>query len=277
MIKYRMDKEALVISKIKSDYIGDDGAIIGEYIYSMDGFFEDTHFKREWMSMSQIGRKAMLVNISDAIAMAAKPLYALVTLALPKDITAQEIDELTTSLQKSAGEFGCEIVGGDTLSSDKLHISITIISKSSNPLTRVGLDENSYLAFTGTLGESKRDLEALFRGQSIDSKSKFYEPILRADFVYQARRYLQAGMDISDGLFCDTNKILDINKYGLEILTNINDTIGLSGEEYEVIVGFDKKYKDKVIQIAKETDTPLTIYAKVAKNDFRFECQNHHF
>ncbi len=277
MIKYCMDKEALVISKIKSDYIGDDGAIIGEYIYSMDGFFEDTHFKREWMSMSQIGRKAMLVNISDAIAMAAKPLYALVTLALPKDITLKEIDELTTALQECAGEFGCEIVGGDTLSSNKLHISITIISKSPNPLTRVGLDENSYLAFTGILGESKRDLESLFRGQGIDSKSKFYEPILRADFVYQARRYLQVGMDISDGLFCDTNKILDINKYGLEILTNINDNIGLSGEEYEMIVGFDKKYKDRVIQIAKETDTPLTIYAKVARNDFRFECQNHHF
>jgi thiamine-monophosphate kinase len=272
-----MDKEALVISKIKSDYVGDDGAVIGEYIYSMDGFFEDTHFKREWMSISQIGRKAMLVNISDAIAMAAKPLYALVTLALPKDITTQEIDELTTSLQNCAGEFGCEIVGGDTLSSDKLHISITIISKSSNPLTRVGLDENSYLAFTGTLGESKRDLELLFDGKSIDNQSKFYEPILRADFIYQARKYLQAGMDISDGLFCDTNKMLEINKCGLKILTNIKDSIGLSGEEYEMLIAFGKQHKDKIMQIAKETNTPLTIFAKVARNDFRFECQNHHF
>jgi thiamine-monophosphate kinase len=139
------------------------------------------------------------------------------------------------------------------------------------------LDENSYLAFTGTLGESKRDLELLFDGKSIDNQSKFYEPILRADFIYQARKYLQAGMDISDGLFCDTNKMLEINKYGLKILTNIKDSIGLSGEEYEMLIAFGKQHKDKIMQIAKETNTPLTIFAKVARNDFRFECQNHHF
>jgi thiamine-monophosphate kinase len=272
-----MDKEALIISKIKSDYIGDDGAIVGEYIYSMDGFFQDSHFKREWMSMYQIGRKAMLVNLSDAIAMAAKPKYALVTLALPSDITPKQIDELTTSLQECASEFGCEIIGGDTISSDKIHITITIISVSSNPLTRMGLNEDSLLAFTGTLGESKRDLEALFANKTIDNKSKFYEPILRTDFVYQAREYLQAGMDISDGLFCDTNKMLEYNKYGLEILKNINEEEGLSGEEYEMLIAFEKRHKDRVMQIAKETNTPLTIFAKCTKNDFRFECQNHHF
>jgi len=274
----KIDKEALVISKIKSDYIGDDGAIVGEYIYSMDAFFEDTHFKREWMSMAQIGKKAMLVNISDAIAMNAKPLYALVTLALPKDITPAQIDELTSSMQECAKEFGCEIIGGDTISSDKLHISITIISKSSNPLKRVGLQDGDLLAYTGFLGESKQDLEKLFKGETIDKNSKFYEPVLRADFIYQAREYLRVGMDISDGLFCDTNKLLDINDKGIELLYEISDEAGLSGEEYEMLIGFDSKYLLKIRQIAMQTHTPIRVFANItSKNQQRLKCNSHHF
>jgi thiamine-monophosphate kinase len=273
-----MDKEALVISKIKSDYIGDDGAVVGEYIYSMDAFFEGSHFKREWMSMAQIGRKAMLVNISDAIAMNAKALYALVTLALPKDITIDEIEELTDSLSLTAREFGCEIIGGDTISSDKLHISITIISKSDNPLRRVGLKSGDLLAYTGTLGDSKKGLDRLFMGEILDKNERFFEPKLRSEFISRARDYLRVGMDISDGLFCDTNKILDANSLGLELIDVVSDEVGLSGEEYEMLIGFDSAVLDDVLKVAKETNTPLSIFAKVVDdNTLKFECQNHHF
>ncbi len=272
-----MDKEHYLISKLSSKYIGDDAAVIGDTLYSMDAFFEDVHFKRTWMSMAQIGRKAMLVNISDAIAMNAKPQFALVTVSIPKEMTKNEIDELTKSMESTAKEFDCEIIGGDTIGGDKLHISITIISKSDNPLLRKGLKEGDLLAYTGILGESKRDLDALYRGEKIASDSRFYEPILRAEFIAKARDYLTAGMDISDGLFCDTNKFLDINKYGFASLSPVSDREGLSGEEYEMLVGFDPKYLETLEKIAKETGTPLTVFAKVAKNRERFTCLSHHF
>ena len=129
-----MDKEHYLISKLSSKYIGDDAAVVGDTLYSMDAFFEDVHFKREWMSMAQIGRKAMLINLSDAIAMNAKPQFALVTVALPADLSHEDIDALTTSMENTAREFGCEIIGGDTVGGDKLHLSITIISHSDTPL-----------------------------------------------------------------------------------------------------------------------------------------------
>ena len=37
--------------------------------------FENVHFKKEWMSLKQIAYKSMIVNISDAIVMNAKPLF----------------------------------------------------------------------------------------------------------------------------------------------------------------------------------------------------------
>jgi len=272
-----MDKEHYLISKLSSKYIGDDAAVIGDTLYSMDAFFEDVHFKREWMSLKQIGRKAMLINLSDATAMNAKPQFALVTVALPKDLSHADIDELTSSMEKTAKEYGCEIIGGDTVGGDKLHLSITIISKSDNPLLRKGLEEGDLLAYTGILGESKRNLLQLFQGHSIPETSRFYEPVLRTEFIEKARPFLVAGMDISDGLYCDTNKLLDINKYGFNLLKNINDNIGFSGEEYEMLIGFKKEDLEAVETVANSLDLPLTVFAEVANNRERFPCKSHHF
>lgn len=273
----KIDKEQYLINKLSSKYIGDDAAVVGDRLYSMDAFFEDVHYKRKWMSMAQIGRKAMLINLSDAIAMNAQPEFALVTVSVPKELTETEIDELTLSMESTAKEYGCEIIGGDTIGGDKVHLSITIISKSDKPLLRTGLKEGDLLAFTGTLGESKRDLDALYRDEQIDEKSRFFEPTLRADFIAKARPFLHTGMDISDGLYCDTNKMLDINKYGFHSFEEIDDAVGLSGEEYEMLVSFAAEHYGEVMEIAEATKTPLTVFAKVAKNNDRYTCKSHHF
>ena len=272
-----LDKEAYLINSLHSKYIGDDAAVIGNTLYSMDAFFEDVHFKRAWMNMAQIGRKAMLVNLSDAIAMNAQPQYALVTVSLPPNLSHDEIDALTQSMQSTAAEYGCDIIGGDTIGGDKLHLSITIISKSETPLLRTTLKEGNLLAYTGTLGQSKRDLDALFRGECIAKNSRFYEPTLRAVFIAEARAYLTAGMDISDGLFCDTNKLLDINHFGFELLEVIEDEVGLSGEEYEMLIAFNEKNLENLKSIAKATNTELTVFAKVTQKENRFVCGSHHF
>lgn len=272
-----LDKEQYLINNLNSKHIGDDAALIGDTLYSMDAFFEDVHYKREWMDLRQIGRKAMLVNLSDAIAMNAEPKFALVTVSIPHEMRESEIDELMQSIENTAKEYGCEVIGGDTIGGDKLHLSITIISKSDTPLLRKGLKEGDLLAYTGMLGESKKDLDALYRGEKIANNSRFFEPTLRADFIAKARPYLHTGMDISDGLYCDTNKMLDINKYGFSEFEKISDEIGFSGEEFEMLVSFAPEHYSEVIKIAEETDTPLTVYAKVAKNSDRYPCKSHHF
>jgi len=272
-----LDKEAYLIQKLHSPYIGDDAAVVGETLYSMDAFFEGTHFERAWMTPAQIGRKAMLVNLSDAVAMNALPRYALVSVSLPQEMQTEEIDMLTESLEDTAAEYGCEIIGGDTVAGEKLHLSITIISHSSSPLLRKGLKRGDLLAYTGTLGESKRDLERLFNGEKIASDSRFYRPVLRADFIRNARPLLHAGMDISDGLYCDTNKLLDLNQYGFTTLQSISSDIGFSGEEYEMLIGFDKSHQTKLEKIAKASGTTLTVFAEVAENRRRFPCKSHHF
>ncbi len=268
--------EAFFIKQISNPHIGDDGVVIDGLIYSADAFCEGIHFLREWMSPFQIGRKAMLVNISDAVAMNADPLYALISVMLPRDFRKNQIEELSKSLQLTAAEFSCEIIGGDTVVGDRVELAITLISRSNAPLYRSGLEPGDLLAYSGVLGESKRHLEALMRGESIPSNSRFFEPALRRDFIRECRKYLRAGMDISDGLYCDTNKLLDYNDLGMELLREIPEAIGASGEEYEMLIAFAPQNLKDLQECAKRHGVPITIFAKVKANMQRFACRDHH-
>jgi thiamine-monophosphate kinase len=53
--------------------------------------------------------------------------------------------------------------------------------------------------------------------------------------------------------------------------------MGSSGEEYEMLIGFNFEHLERIQTIAKETKTPLTVFAKVAENEERFLCEGHHF
>ncbi|WP_066349959.1 thiamine-phosphate kinase [Aliarcobacter skirrowii] len=273
-----MNKEQFFINSIQnSKYNGDDGAFIDGYVYSMDAFFEDVHFKKDWFTLKQIAYKSMLVNISDAIAMNAKPKYALISIAIPKYYTNEELKELANGFKKAAKDFDFEIIGGDTIENHKLDISITIISKTSKPIYRSGVKEGDYLCYTGKLGDSKKDLEALLSGKKIKKSSKFIKPVLKADFFYEASKYINASMDISDGLFLDLEKLSIASNIGFDIFRKIDDNIASSGEEYEILFSCSQKNLKNIEQIAKKHKTKLNFFAKAVKGSFRTNLSNHHF
>ncbi|WP_066354281.1 thiamine-phosphate kinase [Aliarcobacter skirrowii] len=273
-----MNKEQFFINSIQnSKYNGDDGAFIDGYVYSMDAFFEDVHFKKDWFTLKQIAYKSMLVNISDAIAMNAKPKYALISIAIPKYYTNEDLQELANGFKKAAKDFDFEIIGGDTIENHKLDISITIISKTSKPIYRSGVKEGDYLCYTGKLGDSKKDLEALLSGKKIKKSSKFIKPVLKTDFFYEASKYINASMDISDGLFLDLEKLSIASNIGFDIFRKIDDNIASSGEEYEILFSCSQKNLKKIEQIAKKHKTKLNFFAKAVKGSFRTNLSNHHF
>ncbi len=272
-----IDKESYFISLFPDTHIGDDGAVIGDTIYSKDLFCEDIHFKRAWMSLEQIAYKSMLVNISDAIAMNATPSYALLAVKIPKDFSQKALKQLAQGFLKASSEFGFSIIGGDTVAGDKLDISVTLISHSSAPLTRKGLEIGDIIGFTGELGSVKRDLEALFRGEKIESDSKFITPTLRVDFISQAAPYLVAGMDISDGLSKDLSRLSQLNQKGFAFFRNLDEDILCSGEEYEILFACKEKDCDTIIDISKQTNTPVTFFAKVCAGHYESICKENHF
>ena len=272
-----MNLENYFISQLSSNHIGDDGAYIDGFVYSKDAFFEDIHFKTKWMNFYQIAQKAMLVNISDAIAMNAVPRFALLSVAMPKSMSKHDMRELIRGFESVSNEYGLEIIGGDTISNTKLDISITIISTTKKPLRRSGVKVGDYLAYSGELGSSAKDLRKLLNLGTIHKSSKFVNIKLRADFVKHSSRYLKAGMDISDGLFSDLDKIASLNRIGFEFVQHIPKLIGCSGEEYEMLVAFDKRDIKAVKRRAEQSRTKLNIFAKATRKKYTNRCKAHHF
>ncbi len=269
--------EKYFISLLASENTGDDGAFIDGIVYSKDAFFEDVHFKKEWITYKQAAYKSMVVNISDAVAMNATPMYALLAVSMPKGITAHHMKQIAQGFDEAAKKYALEIIGGDTIAGEKLDISVTIVSKAKKPLFRKGLKKGDLLAYTGELGKSKKELTKLMRGGRIHKKSKFVSIELRNAFVAKARRYLRVGMDISDGLFSDLEKLATINEKGFDFMRKISKEVGCSGEEYEMLVAFDPRYKQALLRRAKQTRTPLTIFAKATNKKYKNICKRHHF
>lgn len=277
-----MNKEDFFIkqfipSKRENNFIGDDAAVIGEDVYSMDAFFENVHFKRKWFTLKQIAKKAMLVNISDAIVMNAVPKYALLSVAIPKTYSKKDLKELASGFKAVAKQYGITIIGGDTIVNEKLDISITIISKTKKAIYRTGTKKNDLLCYTGTLGDCKRDLEILLNEGSIASKSKFIKPKLKAEFFYDIVPYIHSALDISDGLVFELERLSKANKLGFEFFNDLSEEVITSGEEYEILFSFKEKNRKIIEKIAKKHKVELNIFAKAVKGSYKSPFANHHF
>ena len=272
-----MNKESFFIKQFNNETIGDDGAVIGNIVYSMDAFFENVHFKRSWMSLYQIARKAMLVNISDAIAMNAVPKQALLTVAMPKSISPKEMEELAKGFRDTAAEYGIEIIGGDTIANVKLDISVTIISETRKPLKRDTIRPGMLLAYTGDLGRSLRDLRKLLAGGRLSPSSRFITPTLRYGFIQATGGLLAGGMDVSDGLGTELERISRMNRLGFRFLIPMEKPLACSGEEYEMLIAFSPRHLQKIRALARKTKTPLTLVAMTKRGRFRTPCKANHF
>ena len=269
-------KEEFFIKNIKSKYIGDDGAVIGDQVIASDSFFEGIHFKTDWMSLKDIAVKASLVNISDIIVMNAKPKYAILNIGFPKSYSLHDIKQLTDGFNECAQKYGYEIIGGDTIKNYKLTISMTFIGETKKPVFRKA-KVGEYVAFTGDLGSVGKDLNILLRGGKISKNSKFIIPRLKDKFFYKAAPFITSALDISDGLFKELERISKMSKVGFTFLKNFDKTVGCSGEEYEILFTFNKKHLPKILNIAKLTRTKITVFAVTKRGFYRSVCRENHF
>src|SRR5437868_2681928 len=96
---------------------GDDAAVVsapdGRVVVSTDLLLEGRHFRRDWSSAYDIGRKAAAQNLSDIAAMGAVPTALVVGLGLPGDVEPGWLDRLSDGLRDECALVGASVVGGD--------------------------------------------------------------------------------------------------------------------------------------------------------------------
>jgi thiamine-monophosphate kinase len=209
---------------------GDDAAVVaapdGRVVASTDVLVEGVHFRLDWSSPEQVGRKAAAVNLADISAMGAFPTALLVGLACPPDTPADVIESFMAGLSAEANVAGAGVVGGDMVSSPTLVISVTALGhlEGAEPVTRSGARVGDVVAVCGRLGWAAAGLAVLGRGfrspVAVVGAQRTPEPPYSAG-PQAAAAGATAMVDVSDGLLADLGHIAEASGIGIDVRTEL--------------------------------------------------------
>ncbi len=200
--------------------IGDDCAAVslkqikGNLLWTMDTLVEGVHFSLSYITLAQLGWKALVVNLSDIAAMGGEPLHALVSLGWPPERDLALALELAEGLAQAAREYGVAIIGGDTVASPGLvavTITLTGVVSPRRMLRRAGARVGDLIYLTGELGEAAAGLLVLKRRPELDADLQAAlvaahlapKPQLAAGRLLAGQGLAAAAIDTSDGVASD--------------------------------------------------------------------------
>lgn len=211
---------------------GDDCAVLdGGLLATADLLLEGRHFDLALSSPRDVGYKALAVNVSDIAAMGGRPRFALVSLGAPAATRIDVLESIYDGLAEASKEFAVVIVGGDTVASDALVISVAAIGDADgvDPVRRDGARPGDALCVTGSLGGAAAGL-MLLRAAPTDPAARGllerFPDLARAHQrgrarVGEGRAAARAGahamIDISDGLAQDVDHVCAASAVGCVI------------------------------------------------------------
>ncbi len=207
---------------------GYDAAVVvvadGRVLVSTDMLVEGRHFRLDWSTPHDVGRKAVAQNAADIEAMGGKPAAFFVGFGAPPETASAQVSELADGMWEEAQRIGAGIAGGDLVSSSQWVVSVTVLGDLAGrpPVRRSGAQSGCVIAAAGELGHSAAGY-ALWHN-SIDG----FEVLRRRHLVPQppygqgpaaAEAGAQAMIDISDGLVGDLRHIAEASGVGIDLST----------------------------------------------------------
>lgn len=274
--------------------IGDDCAVIplspetggapaSDLLVSTDMLVEGTHFLMEDISPRQLGWKSAAVNISDIAAMGGKPIATFLSLALPKTLPEQWMQEFMEGYNEISEKYGAALLGGDTTCSpDRICINVAVLGTCprGKAKLRSAARPGDLVCVTGTLGDSAAGLRLILDGQKGAAPrlmDRHYTPTPRVEegLALSCLPGVHAMMDISDGVGSDLRHILDESGVGARIDTGKlpiskelqalcsekgwdPKELALSGgEDYELLFTMDPQ---------ETPDIPYTVIGEITAN-----------
>ena len=188
----------------------------GGLTVTVDTLVEGVHFDAR-LTPFDVGYKAVAVSVSDLAAMGAAPGWAVLSLGLPHADTSW-VDAFSEGLATALARWGLTLVGGDTVRSPARTVSLTMTGQLvAEPLTRTGARPGDALWVTGVPGLAglgwmvdqppPAALQALRRPA----------PPLRFALDLAKRGWVQAAMDLSDGLAQDLPRLCRASGCGLTL------------------------------------------------------------
>ena len=243
--------------------LGDDCALLraekATIALSIDISVENVHFRRDWLTRSQIGYRAAVASLSDLAAEGARAAGVLVALAMPLETPAEHAAEIMEGVGKAATFAGAKVLGGDLSQAPLLIVDVCAIGTAPRPVRRRGAEVGDGLWVTGRLGAMELALRELRSGRtpepSVFARFAAPEPRIQAG-QWLASQGARAMIDLSDGLSADARHLAAASGVGIEIsLERIPCWPGAapliavsSGEEYELLVAMPPAFGETQAQ-----------------------------
>lgn len=176
--------------------IGDDAAVyrVGEgrvHVVTTDALIEGIHFDRAFTPMEYLGFKSISVNVSDVVAMNARPRYATMVLGLPSGVPAEAVEALYGGVRKACEAYDVTLVGGDLTAAHRMTIAVTAIGEvdEADVVRRSGAQAGDLLCLTGDVGAAYAGLKVLLSERQAMQDQEGYTPDFGA-FPYVIGRQL---------------------------------------------------------------------------------------
>ncbi|WP_099025485.1 thiamine-phosphate kinase [Mycolicibacterium palauense] len=215
---------------------GDDAALLaasgGRVLVSTDMLVEGRHFRLDWSSSYDVGRKAIAQNAADIEAMGGEVTGFVVAFGAPADTPHARVAELTDGMWAEAARVGAGVAGGDLVTSPQWVVSVTVLGGLDNrrPVRRNGARAPAVVAVAGRLGCSAAGyglLERFGTGGGPDDREDFATLRQRhrvPEPPYgQGRVAAEAGAlamtDVSDGLLADLGHVAAASGVEIDVST----------------------------------------------------------
>ncbi len=197
----------------------------GRVVASVDVLVDGVHFRTDWATGEQIGRRAALAAMADVAAMGATPTALLVGLCAPGETPTDLVMDIGRGLDAEASRAGAGIVGGDITRSSVLTVSVTVLGDLAgrDPVRRSGARPGDVVAVIGRLGWAAAGLAVLSRGfrspAALVGSYRVPDPPLAAGVV-AAEAGATSMIDVSDGLIADLGHLADESGVCVDIATS---------------------------------------------------------
>jgi thiamine-monophosphate kinase len=207
---------------------GDDAAVLsagdGRVVVSTDMLVEGRHFRLDWSTPHDVGRKAVAQNAADIEAMGGRATAFVVGFGAPPETPTAQVHALADGMWDEAGRIGAGIVGGDLVSSPQWVVSMTVLGDLAGrpAVPRSGARPGSVIAVAGQLGCSAAGYALWHNG--IDGFDDLRHRHLVPQPPYGQGRVAadagaQAMIDISDGLIGDLRHLAEASGVGIDVST----------------------------------------------------------